>query len=176
MTEGMQQSPGQSTITTFVGKGQQRQYDPTHPRQRRISDALVKDLIIKCCFPLSIVDNEDFRHFLHVLDPNYTPIARSTLSSVTIPGLAKEKREWIKTRLAGAQSVSVTTDIWSDRKMRSFLGIAAHAVIEKKDELDLQSHLLTCVRVHGKHTGQKISMMFENCAEEYLIKDKINFD
>lgn len=41
--------------------------------------------------------------------------------------------------------------------------------------LSLKSYLLTCERVHGKHTGEKIAMMFECCAEEYLIKNKINF-
>lgn len=58
--------------------------------------------------------------------------------------------------------------------MRSFLGVTAHTVTEVNHVLSLQSYILTCERVHGKHTGEKIAMM-ECCAEEYLIKNKINF-
>lgn len=166
---------GQSAITSFFHAGPQGIYDTKHPRQKAISDALVKDVIISCCLPLSMVDNEDFRHFLHVLDPQYRPIVRSTISSVTIPGMVKVQKEWIKCQLAEASSVAVTTDIWSDCKMRSFLGVTAHTVTEVNHVLSLQSYLLTCERVHGKHTGEKIAMMFECCAEEYLIKNKINF-
>ncbi|KAI4822205.1 hypothetical protein KUCAC02_007764, partial [Chaenocephalus aceratus] len=83
------------SITSFLSEGQRRIYDPSHPRQKSISDAVVKDLIIKCCLPLSIVDNEDFRHFLH--DPQYRPIARSTISFVTIPGQAEGEKQMIST-------------------------------------------------------------------------------
>uniref|UniRef100_A0A8C2HU02 HAT C-terminal dimerisation domain-containing protein n=1 Tax=Cyprinus carpio TaxID=7962 RepID=A0A8C2HU02_CYPCA len=172
---GCYSASGQSAITSFFHAGPQGIYDTKHPRQKAISDALVKDVIISCCLPLSMVDNEDFRHFLHVLDPQYRPIARSTISSVTIPGMVKVQKEWIKCQLAEASSVAVTTDIWSDCKMRSFLGVTAHTVTEVNHVLSLQSYLLTCERVHGKHTGEKIAMMFECCAEEYLIKNKINF-
>ncbi|KAK7172158.1 hypothetical protein R3I93_004459 [Phoxinus phoxinus] len=89
--------------------------------------------------------------------------------------MVKVQKEWIKSQLAEASSVAVTTDIWSDRKMRPFLGVTAHTVTEVNHVLSLQSYLLTCERVHGKHTGEKIAMMFECCAEEYLIKNKINF-
>ncbi|XP_056137082.1 E3 SUMO-protein ligase ZBED1-like [Lampris incognitus] len=139
----MPAASGQKTITSFLNDGQQRMYDLKHPRQKAISDALVKDLIIKCCLPLSIVDNEDFKHFLHVLDPQYRPIARSTISSVTIPGMVEVKKEQIKNQLAEASSVAVTTDIWSDRKMRSFLGVTAHTVAmdKKKNRNSAFSHI-----------------------------------
>ena len=152
-------------------------YDLKHPRQKAINDALVKDVIIKCGLPLSIVDHPDFRHFLHVMDPLYVPVARSTITSVTIPGMMKAKKELIRSRLAEVSSVSVTTDIWSDRKMRSFLGVTAHTVTvdERNQELSLQSYLLACERVHGRHSGENIAMLFESCVEEYLIKNKILF-
>lgn len=89
--------------------------------------------------------------------------------------MVKVQKEWIKSQQAEASSVAVNTDIWSDRKMRSFLGVTAHTVTEVNNELSLQSNLHTCERVHGKHTGEKIAMMFECCAEVYLIKNKINF-
>lgn len=150
--------------------------DLKQPRHKAISDTLVVDLIMKCCLPLSIVDNEDFRHFLHVMDPQYRPIARSTVSSVSIPRLVEVKKENIKKQLAEASSVPVTTNIWTDRKMRSYFGVTAHTLTidEKNEELSIQSNLLNCERVHWKNTGEKIAMIFESYAEEYSIKNKIN--
>lgn len=135
----MSQCATSNTITSFFGQQQKKVYDLKHPRQKAINDALVKDLIIKCGLPLSIVDHQDFRHFLHVLDPLHVPVARSTITSVTIPGMVKAKKELIKSRPAEVSSVSVTTDIWSDRKMRSFLGVTAHTVTtdERNQELSL---------------------------------------
>ncbi|KAG8003267.1 hypothetical protein GBF38_007691 [Nibea albiflora] len=41
-----------------------RRYSMSHPQQKAITNAILSDLIIDCNFPLSIVENKSFRHFL----------------------------------------------------------------------------------------------------------------
>jgi len=65
----------------------QQHYSPDSSRQRAISQAIVNDLIIGCNLPLSIVENEHFRHFLHTLDMEYVPISRMTITEKCIPDL-----------------------------------------------------------------------------------------
>ena len=36
---------------------------------------------------------------------------------------------------------SVTVNIWSDRVMRSYLGITCHVVMEEEDKIELKSPL-----------------------------------
>lgn len=55
-----------------------------------------------------------------------------TLTSKT-ENLAAERLAKIKTQLSSTDHVSVTVDIWSDRKMRGFLGVTVHC-IEKEAE------------------------------------------
>ncbi|CAB1330002.1 unnamed protein product [Coregonus sp. 'balchen'] len=64
--------PQQPSISQFLDTCVGR-YSLTHPQQKAISNAILSDLIIDCNFPLSIVENKSFRHFLAVLDSKYTP-------------------------------------------------------------------------------------------------------
>ena len=55
------------------------------------------------------------------------------------------KRGEISVSLAKASDVSVTIDIWTDRKMRSYVGVTAHYMLDG----GLKSALLTCQRFTG---------------------------
>ncbi len=70
--------------------------------------------------------------------------------------------------------MSVTVDIWSDRRMRGFLGVTAHCVNIEVEYLQLKSHLLACNRFKGSHTGERICEEFEQICEQYQIKKKID--
>lgn len=58
----------QPKMSSFVKVGDPV-YGINHPRQLAINNSIIHDLIIKCSLPLSIVENNDFRHFLHVVEP-----------------------------------------------------------------------------------------------------------
>ena len=105
----------------------------------------------------------------------YQPMARSTFTSQTLPKKKPEAQEKIITLLAQHESVSITADIWSDRAMRSFLGVTAHILGRnpKTGSCGLLSLLLTCQRFHGRHTGENIAQAFEGFIEEFHIGDKV---
>ena len=50
------------------------------------------------------------------------------------------------------QTVSLTVDIWSDREMRSFLGVTAHVVVQEKEVHLLKFFTLTCEQFVGRHS------------------------
>uniref|UniRef100_A0A3B5R8K2 HAT C-terminal dimerisation domain-containing protein n=1 Tax=Xiphophorus maculatus TaxID=8083 RepID=A0A3B5R8K2_XIPMA len=124
------------------------------------SQGPVRDLIIGCNLPLSIVENKSFRHFLTVVDSNYSPICHRTMTS-KIEDLAAEKHLMLKTQLSQTDHVSVTVDIWSDRKMRGFLGITVHWIQKGIERLEVKSKLLAFERFKGSHTGERICEKFE---------------
>lgn len=124
--------------------------------------------------PLSIVENDSFRHLLSVLDNKYQPVSRGTVSS-RISDMVQKQREFIKNQLEQKSWISTTVDIWSDRKMRGYLGVTAHAIEIEKPNISLKSYLLSCNRFTGSHTGEKISTAFEAICDEYAIKNKIDY-
>uniref|UniRef100_A0A096M2K3 BED-type domain-containing protein n=1 Tax=Poecilia formosa TaxID=48698 RepID=A0A096M2K3_POEFO len=170
---GQQSDVTQPTISLFTQKVQL--YSPQSPRQQAISEAIVQDLITGCCLPLSLVENGHFKHFLEVLDSKYTPISRKTVSERRIPELVRKVKETVLEKLKTQSSVSLTTDLWSDRRLRSFLGVTAHVCYKSKDCYALESYLLDCRRFTGRHSGEHIASAFEEITEEYGIRDKISY-
>ena len=66
-------------------------------------------------------------------------------------------------------TVNATVDIWSDRQTRSFFEITGHVMVED-DSLQLRTYTLACERILGRHTGEKISNVFDGIMEEFQIK------
>ena len=124
--------------------------------------------------PLSIVENVSFRHFLSVLDSKYQLVSRGTASSC-ISDIVQNQRELIKANLEQKSWVSATVDIWSDRKMRGYLGVTVHTIEIQNSDISLKSFLLRCNRFTGSHTGEKISNAFESISDDYTIKNKIDY-
>ncbi|XDV31501.1 hypothetical protein PO909_002492 [Leuciscus waleckii] len=107
------------------------------------------------------------------MDSKYTPISRSTISEKRIPVLVNQVKQTIVERLQSQPSVSVTVDIWSDRRLRSFLGVTAHAVHCSNGSCVPEPYLLECRRFTGRHSGERISAAFEEILEEYGITQKV---
>ena len=63
---------------TCSGFYSQRKFDKNDPRQKAITDALIK-LIVKDLQPVYMVEREGFREFLNVLEPRYTLVSRKHL-------------------------------------------------------------------------------------------------
>ena len=80
LTTATQKLANQPLLTLFRANNDSAAYGARHPRQTAITDALINDLVIGCSLPLSIVENEKFRHFLAVIDSRYTPLARATIA------------------------------------------------------------------------------------------------
>lgn len=155
-------------------KKDDKKYTANHSRQLSITSAIVSDLIVGCSMPLSLVENPNFRHFMEVVDSKYTVNSRSTVTS-TITKLASKQEEDLRSLLSNVPNVSVTIDIWSDRKMRGFLGVTAHMLELKPNGLSLRSVLLCCQRFKGSHTGEKIGEAFETLCTTYGLKNKIDY-
>ncbi|KAK9953880.1 hypothetical protein ABG768_016000 [Culter alburnus] len=105
----------------------------------------------------------------------YVPISRTTIAEKCIPDLVGKVKMHICEILKKHSSISVTVDIWSDRTLRSFLGVTAHVCNTSEDVYKLDSFLLDCRHFPSRHTGENISMAFDDITEEYTIASKIDY-
>ena len=120
-----------------------------------------------------MVEATHFHQFVSVVDSKYTPVARSTVAS-RIPSEVELKKAAFSLHLEKADFVSVTVDIWSNRKMHSFMDITVYTIIcELGKDSYLESFLLACVRITGSHTDDNICVEFNKVIEEYHLQYKV---
>jgi len=92
-----------------------------------------------------------------------------------LPKLAESVKEKLQEKLRAAKFVSITIDIWTDRRMRAYLGCTVHFIIHESDSGNpvLASGLLCIERFTGSHTGEKIADRLEKVVDEFNIRDKL---
>ena len=104
-------------------------------------------------------------------------MARSTVTNVSLNKCVVSVKKKISDMLKDKDSVSLTTDIWSDRVMRSFLGVTIHTNVLDitTGAEELRSFLLSCKRFSGSHTGTRIAAAFDDILETYVISNKVEY-
>ena len=107
-------------------------------RAKAISGAILQ-FIVKDLRPFSVVQNSGFQNLLHVLEPRYTIPSRQHFSDKALPELYEKKKTELKSNLAEAVAVALTTDGWTSRATESYVTITCN-YIDK--EWKLRSNVL----------------------------------
>ena len=76
----------------------------------------------------------------------------------------------MRQRLAEAQSVCVTVDMWTNRQMRSYRGMTGHFV----EDWTLKSSVLSCTRFNGRHTADNIYTHYDEVIRIFDIQKKVS--
>lgn len=124
-----EQEQQQPKLFDFISKKRKvpspskQSYPSGHQRQRQLHDAIVQNLIIELGLPLSLVERPEFIKFMSTVDPKFTNTSRRTLTRNTIPCLYSKMNDELKKFCATAKYISLTLDIWTDRRTRSFFSI-----------------------------------------------------
>ena len=143
---------------------------PNKSKQHRLNVSIAKNLVVKCNLPLNIVESPAFRDFIKDLNPKWEPISCKALKLKLIPTFASDVRDKIRTTLVSSTDVTLTVDAWSDRRCRSFLGIAAHFI--DKNFIP-QVFLVDFLRFKSPHSGEKIQQMTEDVLDRFDLKEKV---
>ena len=122
--------------------------------------------------PIRLVESLGFLNFMKVVHPQYKPPCRKTVRKKILKK-ADNLQTKILDQFKNCQNVNVTVDIWSDRKMRSFLGVTGHVIIKENDTMELKSFTLACEHFKGRHSGENISAAFEKIIQRFGIRNKI---
>ncbi|MGH0157863.1 UNVERIFIED_CONTAM: hypothetical protein FKN15_034421 [Acipenser sinensis] len=173
---------GQSSITSFMqspkpgalGGNTPTYYSPKSAQAQAIHESIMMDLVVGESLPLRIVESQGFLNFMQTVDPRYKPLCRQSMKK-KIAHKASSLKQEITEKLAKCESVNATVDLWSDRRMRSFLGVTAHIIEDNGEDIKLSTYTLACERFMGRHTGEQIALAFERIIEGYRIKNKLDF-
>lgn len=127
-------------------------------------------LIAEDLLPLSLVSSRCFKSFVQSLDPQYQLPSRKHLSTILLKKKYSEIRSDVVHRLESTPSINLTMVLWSNRQMRSFVGITGHFV---SDAWKMESVMLSCNRVTSRHTAETIFQLYEDATHAFNINEKV---
>lgn len=156
---------------TLTGFKLEHTYDENNKRQKDIISAIINQLIVSGNMPMNIVSQPWFTSFMTFMDPKFVMPSRYKVNKLIVNQFECQK-SILQSKLKAAKWVSLTIDMWSDRRMRAFLGITVHFLNEL---MIFESFVLDCASFEGKHTSDNISNKCAAIVESYEIQDKIAF-
>jgi hypothetical protein len=142
----------------------------TKYKQSRIILSIVKNLIIRCNLPFNLVENPAFRDFMKECNFKFEPVSTKKLKRDVIPLFTNKVLKTIHETLNTIHHVTLTIDVWSDRRCRSFLGITCHFI---DNNMMPQAYLIDFLRFKSPHTSENIHQLTEEVLERFNIKDKV---
>ncbi|CAF2895353.1 unnamed protein product [Rotaria sp. Silwood2] len=139
----------------------------------KINQTILKELIVKCNLPPTLVEHTGFRNFLKAVAPKWKPTSSRYFTKTLLPSLMNNSQEKIRKLLDSIDHLSITVDVWIDRRGRSFIGVTGHF-------LDLnyipQALLLDFSRLKGPHTGENIRLVTREILENLKFGLNVNDD
>jgi hypothetical protein len=144
-------------------------YPQSDCKKMKIDQSLTK-LIIAKSLPLTFVEGPDFKDITNSLDIRYVAPCPRTIRNTLLPANVVRLKNNIMRILQAMKKLNISTDLWSDPDLRSFIAFGAQGV-------DEQWKLIKCIigvrRLIGSHTNTLIYEEFVKLAKEYGIEDKL---
>ena len=142
-----------------------KQYSLNNPRHIRITKSITS-FIAGTLQSLSVVEADKVKDMIKAIDLKVVIPNRKHLSTNLLTEMACNISEVLTKKLIKA---SITIDIWSNRQMRSFIGITAHFIFNWK----LETAMLVCKRFKGCHTADNIMTLYEEIMNDFDIFRKV---
>ncbi|CAF1559875.1 unnamed protein product [Rotaria magnacalcarata] len=162
------QETNQPKITIAYNRDNEK-YSTSNKRQQLLNNSIIRNLIVNMSLPFSIVDNQSFKHFMLDVDPKYNMINRRDITRNFLPAMHKSCIKKLQEVCNRSNYISLTLDVWSDRRMRSYFGITLHAIVDDH----YKTYLLSFERLTGKYSGEKLAAEFDRVTQLYNLKDKL---
>ena len=96
--------------------------------------------------------------------------SRKQLSTVLLKKKYVKLKSSVLDKLKKTDTINLTIDLWSNRQMRSYLGITGHYI---SDDWNLKSVMLACNLVSGRHTGDNIMMWYDEIISDFGVREKV---
>ena len=155
-------------ITDFGVSCTKKKWSNSDPRQKEMNKLLLC-FIAGSLQPLSRVEDPNFQALLNKAQPCYSIPSRKELSSKFLPSQTQQLQEHLRKKFCSVGYVCVTVDLWTNRQMRSYIGITCHFI----DNFQLQSTMLACRRFKGSHTAEIIHATFTEITTSFNLETKI---
>jgi len=139
------------------------EYDHDHTR------LLIAKMIIVHEYSFRMVEHKWFNILMKWMNSNYESVGRKTIKNECMKVYESEK-ELLKKSLREAESISLTTDLWTSNQNIQYMCFMAHYI---DADWVLQYHVLNFMELDPPHTGIVIAQAVFDCMVEWKIEDKV---
>ncbi|XP_047117392.1 zinc finger BED domain-containing protein 4-like [Schistocerca piceifrons] len=153
----------QTKITGFASR-------PVPSSKRAKIDEHILRLVAKEYLPFNVVESVEFRKMTYLLNENYVPPSRKTLSHSLLSQVFDSTLVRVRSAVQAASYICITTDGWTSVKNENYIAVSAHFIDEN---CNLKSYLLSSFKFHDKHTAENISNELQNVTSTWGITNKI---
>ena len=139
-----------------------------HSEQRQTElRQFLTNWIIDDLQPFSVVNSTSFRAFCNELDPAFLVPEAKTIKATIHKAYNYIQPKMIEQIIKEAISVSLTTDLWTGRNRKGFIGITCSYV---DSDFILKEVTLTVQYVRYPHTAENIAECIENILKQWKIR------
>jgi len=115
--------------------------------------------------PLSTVEHTGFLHFCKKAVPLYSPPSRKTITGLLDDKYSVLKNVY-KSRFQKLQNIAITTDIWTDVSVKSYIGVTVHYL---DDKLKFVNTTIGVISLNESHTGEYIGLSLMQLCQDWGI-------
>lgn len=119
--------------------------------------------------PFNTVDREAFRDMVSTLDPQYKLPTRKYFSDTAVPSHYKRIRDEMQKEMSNVRHFSLTTDMWSSRKMTPYMSLTFHYI---DSEWTLIAKCLQCSYLPEDHTAEILKDALQEALHEWGLKEE----
>ena len=141
---------------------------PSHPQQQIFSNRQL-DMIVSTLSPASIVDDESYVSMIHAANPRLSVMSRSSVGRA-VTRRFKGHQELVRAALTDVGVCHVNSDMWTPAANEAF---GSFVVTWLDDEWLLQTRVLRCCIVEGRHTAFAIAAFLLQVSRDFGRSQKV---
>ncbi|XP_019115228.1 zinc finger BED domain-containing protein 1 isoform X2 [Larimichthys crocea] len=130
----------------------------------KICSMIERDLM-----PINTVDGAGFQDLIAFIEPGYKIPSRPSVTSRVEARFEKKKSE-LKTKLATATGVALTTDCWTALTTESYITVTCHYFNAK---WELKSAVLTTTSMSDRHTADNLAEKLNDIVETWGLSGRV---
>lgn len=120
--------PASPSTASFLSNQPRLETHLTDSRKNFITNKLC-NLVINRSLPIDIIASDEMKEYSSALNNLYTVPTTSAFVETLVPALVERTRRVLHDKVDKLNHVSITSDIWTDETMRSYIAFCAHGII-----------------------------------------------
>lgn len=132
------------------------------PRYLKVKKSVV-DMIIIDSLPFTFVENDGFRKLMNTIQPKFSLPKRDSIRDSVIKRCVEIENCNVEKIIKEALSLSLSTDLWSNKKITPFIGVTVTFIDQK---YTVQNSVLEIAHFEHPHTGVRIREKFDECIKQ----------
>jgi hypothetical protein len=107
------------------------------------------NMIINRSLPVDFITSDELKEYTAALNPQYCLPTSAAFVNTLVPALVERAKIKMRGLISQIEHLNITTDIWTDETMKSYIAFTGHGITSDFQKLDV---LLSVKSIHGNYS------------------------